>query len=135
MQDFVDGCARFGVSAGEDALDHVRRHLLDDVDDVVDEQLGHDAAQFRVGKAAQQPLLQIAVHFHEGLRRQLLRQQPEQKRDVAFLRAVQKQRDVLRRQPVQQRLDRAVVLGRKQFLELRGDFFIPHALSSFVQNV
>ena len=77
FQDLVDALAHLRVAVAQDALHHPGGHLLHDVGGVVQIQLVQNLFQLRVGKAANQKLLVVAVQLHEDLRRQLLGQQAE----------------------------------------------------------
>ena len=60
----------------QNALDHARGHLLDDIDGVVEIHL----LELGVGKAADEHFLHIRLQLDEQLRRRLLGQQAEQQR-------------------------------------------------------
>ena len=79
-QDLIDLLAHFRLGLREDTLDDVCRHFLDNIDRVIDVQLVDDLLQLRVGKAADEKLLKLRRHLDKCLRRQLLRQKPEQQR-------------------------------------------------------
>ena len=95
-QDLVDHPAHVGVGLPENALYDVCGHLLDEIDRVVHIQLVHDFLEFRVGKAADQQLLLLGLHFDERFRRQLLRQQPEEERQGELVRFFKNRRHVRR---------------------------------------
>ena len=87
LQDLVDFLAHFRVSLGQDTLHHVRGHLFDNINGVVDVQLVHHLTQFLVADAFDQRFLFLALHLNEAFRGQFLRQEPEQKRQFFLLNA------------------------------------------------
>ena len=93
-QDLIDLLAHFRLGLREDTLDDVCRHFLDNIDRVIDVQLVDDLLQLRIREAADQQLLRLRLHFDEGLRGQLLRQQPEQQRQAGFLQPVKDRGDI-----------------------------------------
>ena len=72
-QELVDGFSRFRVSLGQNPTDHIGRHLLHQVYSIVQVQFVHHFLELAVGKALNQQLLGLRVHFHKGFRRLLLR--------------------------------------------------------------
>ena len=65
------------VHVAEYLLHDIGGHLLDHVHRVVQKQLLHHLVQLPVAEAPHQQLLALGLHIGEGVRRQLLWQQPE----------------------------------------------------------
>ena len=80
FENFIDALAGVGVGVLQNALDHARGHLLDDIDGVVEIQLVEHLLELGVGKAADEHFLHIRLQLDEQLRRRLLGQQAEQQR-------------------------------------------------------
>ena len=64
----------------QDALDEAGRHLLDDIDDIVDIQLVDDVVQLLLAERLNEHALLVGIHVREGLRRKLFREQAEHER-------------------------------------------------------
>ena len=88
-EDFVDFLAHIGGSLGENPLDHVGGHFLDDIDGVIDEELVQDLPELGIGEAADQELLLLGVHLDEGFGRQLLGEEPEDQRQPFFIQLIE----------------------------------------------
>ena len=80
LENFVDALSYIRVGVLQDTLDYVGGHFLHDVHGIVQIQLVQNLLQLRVGKAANQKLLLVALQLHEHLGGLLLRQQAEQQR-------------------------------------------------------
>ncbi len=78
----------------QDALDHARGHLLDDIDSIVEIQLVKHLLQLGVGKAADEHFLYIRLQLNEQLRRRLLGQQAEQQRQHLLGQIVEQVGDI-----------------------------------------
>ena len=78
----------------QNALDHARGHLLDDIDGVVEIQFVEHLLELGVGKAADEHFLHIRLQLDEQLRRRLLGQQAEQQRQHLLGQIVEQVCDV-----------------------------------------
>ena len=93
-QNLVDGVAHFRVCVGQNPLDHVGGHFLHKIRRVVHVQFVQNFLKFVIGKAADQKLLRLRLHLHEGFRRQLLWKQTIHQRNLLFLQTVEQSRHV-----------------------------------------
>ena len=81
-QHLVDGLAGITVHVFQDPLDHAGRHLFDHVHRVVQKHLFQHLGKLLVGKAQNELLLQIGIHFGKGVGSLLLGQQAEQTQQI-----------------------------------------------------
>ena len=125
-ENLVDLLAHLRLRLRQDPLHHVGGHFLDDIDGVIDVQLVNDLFQLRVREAADQQLLKLRLHLDERLRRQLLRQQPEQQRQARFVDVLEHGGDVCGVHCVEQipqrviplliqKLEKGIAQGKFQF--------------------
>ena len=84
-ENFIDLLAHLRVGLGKNSLHDIGRHFFYNIDGVVDIELVDDLFELAVGKAPDKKLLCVRLHLHEAFRSQILRQQPEQKRQAAFV--------------------------------------------------
>ena len=78
LQVLVDKLSVFGRGVAHNALHNIGRHLLDQVDAVVEEHVVQNDFQFDIGDGFDNFLLDIGIHVRKGFRRALLREQAEQ---------------------------------------------------------
>ena len=141
FQNFVDALARLRVRVLQDALDHIRRHLLHDVHGVIQIQLVQHFLQLRVGEALDQQLLLVAVQLHEDLRRLLLGQQAEEQwQGLLVIQIVRQLGDVRRLQGQQQGAQLLILFSLDVVLNLLQQltaflFPIQHRTSSSLDGV
>ena len=131
-QDLIDLLAHLRLRLAQNPLDDVGRHFFDDVDGVVDVQLVDDLLQLRVREAADQQLLRLRLHLDERLRRQLLRQQPEQQRQPRLVQLVEHGGDVRRVHRAENVPQRMIFLIIQQLDQgfFNGKIVFCHGLSS-----
>ena len=99
----------------QDALDEVGRHLLNDVDHIVNVQLVHDVVQLLFAERLDQHALLVGVHIREGFRRKLLREQAENKRHFFARQIFEELRHVGRVHLLEERPQRGKFLLFQQF--------------------
>ena len=132
-QDLVDLLAHLGVRLGQDALDDVGRHLVDEIRRVVDIQLVDELVQLAVGKTADQQLLPLAVKLGKGLGRGLLGQQPEQQRHALLFQVLEHGGNIRRLHRHQDVLEGLILLlvekGPDGLLKLHCHRFFPPSLA------
>ena len=85
-QNLVDIGARLHVALREQTFDHACRHLFEQVDGIVEEELVEHGFELPIVQLADQSCRYVRVHFHEGLRRKVFGEQAEedQKIGIAF---------------------------------------------------
>ena len=76
-EDLIDLLAHFRVCLCKYPFYDVCGHLLDQVNSVVDIELIHNFSQLIIGKALDQQLLKIRIHFHKRLCGEFFREEPE----------------------------------------------------------
>ena len=134
-QDLVDLLAHLGVGLGEDTLDHIGRHLVDEIRRIVDVKLVDDLVQLTVGKTADQQLLPFAVQLGKGLGRGLLGQQPEQHRHALLLEILEHAGNVRRLHGHQDVLQGLILLliekCTDRLLKLHCHRFLPPSLALY----
>ena len=106
----------------QDTLDYVGGHFLNDVHGIVQIQLVQNLLQLRVGKAANQKLLLVALQLHEHLGGLLLRQQAEQQRQRLLVIQIVRQNGNVRR-----------LHGEQEVPQLRISFSVHQILNLFHQ--
>ena len=127
-QDLVDLAAHLGICLGEDALDHVRGHLFDEIRRVVHIQLAHKLSQLLVRKAGDQLLLNFGAELGKGLGRELLGQQAEEKRGALLIQILEHGGDIRPVHRAQHVLERLILLLVQQLFQgfLESDKLLCH---------
>ena len=120
FEDFVDHLAGVGVGTAQNPLDHVGRHFLNDVHGVVEVELVDNLLELVVGKAPDEQLLLVGLHFDKGLRRQLLGQQPKEQGQAVCGQLLKQGRNIGRVER-----DQHVPQGGILFLLQQGDQRLP----------
>ena len=82
LEQLVDHPAGGGVCLPQNALDHIGGHLFHKVGSVIDAQVIHHSLQLGIGQAVDQLLLCGCRQLTEHIRRQILRAQAEQHREL-----------------------------------------------------
>ena len=127
LQNLVDALAHLRVGVGQDALDHVGRHFLHNVNGIVQIQLIQHFLQLAVGKAADQRLLMLRTQLDKDLRRILLGQQTKDQRDARLVHILHKLSNVRRLQRQQQTAQLGVLFSLQQ-IPYDMDHFLSSAL-------
>ena len=90
QQNLIDDPPRLHIRAFQNARHDIGRHLLDNIDRIVEIQLIDNLFQLLVAETCDQHFLCVALHCDKNLRRLLLGQQPEADRHLFFGKSVER---------------------------------------------
>ncbi len=94
LQQLVYVGAHLRVCFGQNTLDHIRRHLLQHIRHIIGVNICQHLLQLVIGKALDQLLLAVLLHFNERVRRIILAQKPEGDQPLLVCKLVKNLRNI-----------------------------------------